>query len=305
MQADLEEVPGRSSFDKEEYGGRQKAMGERTISRQHFLKLAGGAAGAASFGFLTAPFFGGKTAAASQPVEQMPKQRREVAGRARRGRLLARPGPPAAGVTMSVGLYKLGLGSRRDGLLYVPKGYRAGQKVPLVLVLHGSISDARRGISPFLDPADEAGLVLLAPDSRDRRDWDIFFPGHYGPDVRFIDRALEQVFDRFAVDADKLAVMGFSDGASYALSLGLTNGDLFTHVAAFAPGLVAPAAYRGEPSVFIAHGLRDEVLDIDKTSRRIVPWLERKGYAGRYVEFDGGHTVSPSIAEVAVDWVVK
>jgi predicted esterase len=33
-----------------------------------------------------------------------------------------------------------------------------------------------------------------------------------------------------------LAVSGFSDGASYALSIGPANGDLFTHVMAFSPG---------------------------------------------------------------------
>ena len=279
--------------------------GKRALSRRGFLKLAGGAAGGAFFGFLTAPF-GGETAAASQRVEKMPARRREAAGKAGRGRLLARPEPPRSGATVSSGLYLLGLGGSagRDGLLYVPKGYRAGEESPLALVLHGSMSDARRGISPFLAPADEAGLVLLAPDSRDWRDWDIFFPGHYGPDVRFIDRALEQTFDHLAVDARKLAVMGFSDGASYALSLGLTNGDLFTHVAAFAPGLMAPAAYKGKPSIFILHGVRDEVLAIGKTSRRIVPRLERKGYAGRYVEFDGGHAVTPELADMAVDWFV-
>jgi phospholipase/carboxylesterase len=75
---------------------------------------------------------------------------------------------------------------------------------------------------------DEAGLVLLAPESRDPRDWDFVFPGYYGPDVEFIDRALQQTFDRIAVDAGKVAIEGFSDGASYAVTLGLANGDLST-----------------------------------------------------------------------------
>jgi phospholipase/carboxylesterase len=65
--------------------------------------------------------------------------------------------------------------------------------------------------------------------------------------------------------------MGFSDGASYALSLGLTNGDLFRHVIAFSPGFMAPAARRGEPPVFVSHITRDGVLPIGVTSHRIVP----------------------------------
>ena len=53
--------------------------------------------------------------------------------------------------------------------------------------------------------------------------------------MAFIDRALQTTFRRFAVDAGRLALSSFSDGASYALSLGLTNGALFTHTIALDP----------------------------------------------------------------------
>ena len=120
--------------------------------------------------------------------------------------------------------------------------------------------------------------------------------GGYGPDVVFIDRSLGQMFDRLAVDAEKVAVVGFSDGASYALSLGPTNGDLFTRVIAFSPGFASPGARRGMPPVFVSHGTSDGVLPIERCSRRIVPRLEREGYEVRYREFDGPHTVPRSIA---------
>jgi predicted esterase len=218
----------------------------------------------------------------------------------------ARPGSPHPwdAAEVSTGLQPLGLGSERDGLLYVPESYTPTEEAPLALMLHGSKGDARSGISHFLDLADEAGLVLLAPESRDPRDWDFVFPGYYGPDVEFIDWALEQTFDRIAVDPGRVAIEGFSDGASYAVSLGLANGDLFTHVIAFSPGLVDQVAQRGKPSVFIAHGTRDEVLPIDATSGRRVERLERDGYEVRYRKFDGGHTVPPQIAHEAVDWLV-
>jgi hypothetical protein len=95
--------------------------------------------------------------------------------------------------------------------------------------------------------------------------------GGYGPDVEFIDQALKQMFDRLPVDARRLAVTGFSKGASYVLSVGLPDGDLFTHVIAFSPGFASPAAYRGKPPVFVSHGTRDEVLPIDRCSRRSSP----------------------------------
>jgi hypothetical protein len=71
---------------------------------------------------------------------------------------------------------------------------------------------------------------------------------------------------------------GLSDGASYALSLGLLNGDLFTHVIAFSPGFVAKGTRRGNPQVFVSHGLRDQVLPIDRCSRRIVRDLRGDDY---------------------------
>jgi phospholipase/carboxylesterase len=50
--------------------------------------------------------------------------------------------------------------------------------------------------------------------------------------VAVIDRCLRSVFERYAIDA-ALAIGGFSNGASYAVSLGVDNGELFTHVIAF------------------------------------------------------------------------
>jgi predicted esterase len=192
------------------------------------------------------------------------------------------------------------LGSTRDGLLYVPAGYGAGKRAPLALTLHGAGGNARSGISHFLHLADEAGVVLLAPESRGRT-WDVLMGG-YGPDVEFIDRALEWAFDRLALDTRRLAITGFSDGASYGLSLGLTNGDLFTHLIAFSPGFMATGDRKGKPPVFVSHGTGDRVLPIERCSRRIVPQLDRAGYQVRYREFDGPHTVPESIAREALHW---
>ena len=257
------------------------------INRRDFLRLVGGAA---STGLL---------AACDSEGEGL-KGQQEVDSASSRGRLRARPDPPPSDAAARAGLRPLGLGSTRDGLLYIPAGYGADNMAPLALTLHGAGGDARSGISHFLHLADEAGVVLLAPESRGRT-WDVLVGG-YGPDVEFIDRALEWVFDRVALDTRRLAITGFSDGASYGLSLGLTNGDLFTHLIAFSPGFMAPATRRGKPPVFVSHGTRDRVLPIERCSRRIVPQLDRAGYRVRYREFDGPHTVPVSIVREALHW---
>lgn len=215
-------------------------------------------------------------------------------------RLTARPGTPTGSVTP--GEHPLGLrNDGRDGLLYVPAGYAATRPAPLVLMLHGASGSARGALRPFRELADDAGLVLLAPESRGVT-WDAI-RGDYGPDVAFIDRALASVFDRVAVDGGRLTIEGFSDGATYALGVGLTNGDLFQRVVAFSPGFMLPIDAHARPRVFISHGTRDQILPIDQCSRRIVPALERARYDVKYREFDGPHTVPPEIAKDALAWM--
>src|SRR5919202_4108836 len=154
------------------------------------------------------------------------------------GRLRARPAQRVSAAS-PVGLRTLGLAARRDGYLYVPASYGAERPAPLVLLLHGASEDARDGLALLRAQADAAGIILLAPASREYT-WDMISSRRFGPDVAGIDRALEQTFSGYAVDPDRVAVGGYSDGASYALSLGIANGDLFTHVLEFSPGFAAP-----------------------------------------------------------------
>jgi predicted esterase len=170
-------------------------------------------------------------------------------------------------------------------------------------MLHGAGGNAQHSLAPLVQLANATGLILLAPESR-RQTWDVLLGG-YGPDIAFIDRALAQTFGRYAVDPARIAVEGFSDGASYALSIGITNGDLFTHVIAFSPGFMAPAAQVGAPRLFISHGVHDAVLPIARCSRRIVPEVDRAGYDVIYHEFDGPHTVPPEIAREALAWFTE
>jgi phospholipase/carboxylesterase len=217
-----------------------------------------------------------------------------------RGRLAARPWQPRPPRPLPPGEHPLGLATGRDGVLYVPASYRPERPAPLLLCLHGARSAGSRSVLALREPAERHGLLLLAPDAR-AVTWDIL-RGGYGPDVAFIDRALTLVFARCAVDPTRVGIEGFSDGASYALTLGLDNGDLFAAVLAFSPGFLAPHRPIGRPRVFVSHGRQDPVLPIQACSRRIVPLLQRAGYPVRYREFDGGHTVPADVLEEALRW---
>src|SRR3954471_14060841 len=232
------------------------------------------------------------------PTATMAMAKRDAAAAAK-GRLTARP-QPSPMPDVSPRLRPLGLDPARDAYLHVPASLRPDRSAPLVVAFHGAGGEGRQMLDILTGLAEAEGFLLLAPDSRGAT-WDIILD-EYGPDVAFVDKTMERVFTEHAVDPARLAAAGFSDGASYALSLGLTNGGLFTHVLAFSPGFMASARTEDSPRFFVSHGVQDTVLPIDRTSRRIVPRLEADGYEVAYREFPDGHTVPPEIARDALAW---
>jgi phospholipase/carboxylesterase len=168
------------------------------------------------------------------------------------------------------------------------------------VVFHGGGGNAQRSLGYMLPSVDRLGLAVLVPQAQ-LGTWDAV-RGAFGPDVRALDRALAVVFGAVAVDPARIAAVGFSDGASYALSLGLSNSDLFTHVVAYSPGFADPRPAVGRPRVFVSHGAADSILPAS-LSRGIVATLRADGHDVTYREFDGGHTVPPVVSDEALAWL--
>jgi predicted esterase len=216
------------------------------------------------------------------------------------GALHARPQPVAHDAR--TGLVQLKTLDTRPALLYVPGSYRADHPAALAVLFHGSGGEPRHALAPLFPLADAAHLSLLAPAAR-RFTWDAVL-GDFDDDVQVVDELLAHVFAGYAVNPAHVAIGGFSDGASYALSLGLRNGALFSHVIAFSPGFVSGRVHEGAPRIFVSHGRDDTVLPVDRCSRRIVPSLERAGLRVVYREFAGGHAVPADVARDAVSWLL-
>ena len=230
-------------------------------------------------------------------------------------RLTARPS--ATKTTWAAGTYALGLAGARDAFLQVPADAGDGP-LPVLVLFHGAGGSAERFLRRLATATEALRIVIVATDSRGRT-WDVIpgeqgtlldiVTGHrrsagFGADVAFLDRALERVFQKVSVDPACIAVGGFSDGATYALSLGLINGDLFQRIVAFSPGFIVEGEPRGRPQVFVSHGRADEILPIDRCSRRIVPALQKRGYAVTFREFDGGHEMPEALAREAIRWIM-
>jgi predicted esterase len=252
-----------------------------TISRRRFTLTAGLAA--ASFAL------GNACSEAGQTREQ------------REGRLTARP-RPGGGPPLPSGPLGLASGGR-NGVVQVPDVPPPAAGLPLLVFLHGATQNGAGMLRRVGAVADKLGIAVLAPDSRGTT-WD-GIRGDLGEDVEFLNLALEFVFARLPIDPARIAIGGFSDGASYALSLGLANGDLFPKVVACSPGFLIQAPAFGRPRLFLSHGLADTILPIDQCSRVIVPRLRSMGYDVTFREFDGRHELPPAIAAEALAWMLR
>ncbi|MEM5389174.1 esterase [Paraburkholderia phymatum] len=222
------------------------------------------------------------------------------------GRLSFTHAEPGKG-PLPPGRHRLGIVDERDAVLFVPTGLDAQgtqpgtqRPVPLFVMFHGAGGFPEK-VLPFIEEhAERDKFLVLAPHSM-YPTWDIVIGGS-GPDLERLNRALVEVSTRYRIDRGRLAFAGFSDGASYALSIGITNGDIASHVIAFSGGFMSVFMQEGVPKVFIAHGLRDEQLPIETSGRANAVKLKSAGYDVQYVEFNGLHAIQPAVVGMAIQF---
>jgi phospholipase/carboxylesterase len=184
---------------------------------------------------------------------------------------------------------------------YLPVSAAGLMSIPMFVFLHGGNGNLEPFVTAFKPFCDTAGVMLLAPYAANTT-WDGIH-GPIGRDRDGIDTALLWAFNRVPVDPARITMSGFSDGGTYALGMGLANGDLFTRLAIFAPGFVLPVVPVGLPPVMVAHGNTDAVLSFPYTRDVIVPELTSRGHTVDFREFAGGHAVPLSIAQEQFDLI--
>jgi phospholipase/carboxylesterase len=195
----------------------------------------------------------------------------------------------------------LGLSSDgRDGVLFVPTSYKPGTAMPLAMMLHGfgGWGDGQKGVFAL---AEELGFIVIAPESRELT-WGKEVPG-FDADVRYLGAAYRYVTSILDIDGEHVALGGQSDGAGYALTMGLAYGDVWNHLIILAGGgLIEPLRRKGKPRIFIAQGVKDTTMPPDVSGRKNVALLKKDEYDVTYREHEGGHRTPPDVTRAAMLW---
>jgi len=230
---------------------------------------------------------------------------------------LAPPPPPAppGTIVQQPGLFPL----PDDAVAYVPKS--AGPDPPLLVLLHGAGRQRLTMIQHFEAEADKRGIVLLAPTSK-RPTWDAVELGEAMPspdsplanklahlftssrDEKRVNAAIANLERQVPVDRARIVLAGFSDGATFALAMGLSRNEHFAAVIAWSPGI---AIQTDQPArgrrVFVSHGRQDPILKFEVTCGEIVPLLKSEGAEVTFVPFDGGHDAPVWLKDTFLDAV--
>ena len=214
-----------------------------------------------------------------------------------------RPGQiPVAGDDIPFGKSRLGIADgERDGTVYVPPSYKKGVPMPVLVMLHGfrGTSEAVRYTFPL---AEEFGVIVVAPESRDMT-WGQEIPG-FDTDSRYIGMAFRWVSEVLTIDRARVAMGGASDGANYALNMGLAYGDTFNHLMIYSAGTLAPFRKQGRTKIFLSHGTHDEQMPVDRTGRKFAAELKEGGYDLTYREYEGGHGAPLPVVRESFEWFV-
>lgn len=197
----------------------------------------------------------------------------------------------------------------------VPKELKPGEKVPLIVYLHGTMGSADQvlgSLQPLVEPWRFAILVPRGsvrqgtrPDGKPGYGW------RPDVDVAKIAAEIRRMIDAGTVDPKRIYLMGFSAGASMCYVVMSRNPDLFTGVVCFSGMIQKDLVREGDLKaaaakvpVYIVHGTQDPVMPV-RLAESARDVLTKAGFRVHLLTFAGQHQVPPNYTDVlkeAIEW---
>ena len=218
----------------------------------------------------------------------------------------AEPRRPDPGRTSADGGLVTVSNGQTQGYLLLPDVVDSDRSYPLLTVLHGAGRQDEMLVRAYRDEPERRQGVFFIPRST-LPTWDLI-TGEDRPDLDFLEHAYAEIYRRVPVDHARQALIGYSDGASYALAIGLSNPRLFSAIMGWAAGFVVfdPAGIAPDdpkPRILLEHGSHDPVFPFDQIAVRNRAILQRLGYEVTFRVDEGGvHWPSREFQRAALDW---
>lgn len=172
-------------------------------------------------------------------------------------------------------------GESRSFVLSVPGTYSRTRSFPLVLAFHGDGGDgAQIRAALRLDNAFGQDAIIAYPTGTTAT-WDLYGPASQNKDLEFITKLVDSLRDRYAIGADRVFGIGFSNGAFMINQLACRKPGLFRAIAPLSGGAPSeprdPSATHWDngyarcagqtlgsgPAVMVVHGTADDVVSYD------------------------------------------
>lgn len=231
---------------------------------------------------------------------------------------IAHRAPESVDFEVPSGLVWIERGPQRAAL-YTPDEIDPARSYPLLTVLHGAGRQDEALMRAYRHEAEQRQALVLVARSF-HMTWDLIALGIQGgaaltgdapsarPDLDFLEYAYDLIYRRYPVDRMRQGLIGYSDGASYGLSIGLSNPGIFCAVMAWAAGFLALESDVAEagtqrPAVFLEYGTHDELFPFEQVALPMKRHLEELGCALTFVVDEGGRHWPPSeFQPEALDW---
>lgn len=209
------------------------------------------------------------------------------------------------GAEAPTGFARIEAGPSR-AILLTPDEIDPAHRYPLLTVLHGAGRQDEALAKAYRDEAEARQALFLIPRSA-LPTWDLIASGERH-DLDFLEYAFELIYRRYPVDFARQALIGYSDGASYGLSIGLSNPRHFRAVMAWAAGFVVlddsfVSPDDPKPAILMEHGTHDQVFPFEAIALPLRARLEAAGYPVHFRMDEGGrHWPSGDFQPEALDW---
>jgi predicted esterase len=193
-----------------------------------------------------------------------------------------------------------------SAVLLTPEEIDPARRYPLITVFHGAGRMDEMLVKMARNVPAERDALVLVPRSVEPT-WDLIFGGERA-DLDFLEYAYDLIYRRYPIDPERQALLGYSDGASYAVSLALANPLVFDAAMCWAAGFAVAdrnvfTTEQPRPRVYMEHGTHDQLFAFEQIA---VPLRDNLRKAGCDVTFSvdegGRHMPSGSFQDEALDW---